>query len=128
MKNKTLIETIIDEINAMNQDELVYLNNVYCDSINYMDNYVYNNDEEFFELINLSGLQVAQRIHFGDYNYSHEFVTFDGYGNFQSYSYFDKSMLVDLVPTMAEYIAENVDDFEHCFDINLEIFKDEYED
>lgn len=105
------MKAIIEIINNMSESELVQLNNVYCESINDMDSIVYSNDEEFFELINFSGLRVAQATFYGNYNYSHNWVTFDGYGNFKSYDRFETYCLADFVGTIAEYIADNQDDF-----------------
>ena len=103
--------TIIEIINNMSEAELVQLNNVYCESINDYDSIVYSNDEEFFELINFSGLRVAQATFYGDYNYSHNWVTFDGYGNFKSYAIFTTDCLIELVGVIAQYIADNQNDF-----------------
>jgi hypothetical protein len=124
MKNKALIETIIEEINGFNENELIDLNNAYCDHINSMDNYIYSNDEDFFNFLDWNGLRVAQAIFYGDYNYSHDYVTFDGYGNFQTYGIINKDKLADCVETMAEYIADNCEDFQYLFNIDLESLKD----
>lgn len=124
MKQETLIQTIIDEINAMTESELIELNNVYCDSCNMPDNHIYNNDEDFFSMLGWSGLRVAQSVFYGDYNYSHAWVTFDGYGNLQSYHFFTTEQLVDLVPTMAQYIADNSEEFQFLFNLDLESLKD----
>lgn len=124
MKQETLIETIISEINAMTEAELIELNNVYCDSASYPDNHIYSNDEEFFDMLGWSGLRVAQSVFYGNYNYSHAWVTFDGYGNLQSYHFFTTQQLVDLVSTMAEYIADNSEDFQFLFNLDLESLKD----
>ena len=115
-----LTQTIIAEINDMNEAQLIELNNTYCDSCNMPDNLIYSNDEEFFEMLDWSGLRVAQATFYGDYNYSHDWVTFNGYGNFQSYHYFTTDQLVDLVSTIAEYITENYNDFSHLFSINVD--------
>lgn len=124
MKQEALIQTIIDEINAMTEAELIELNNVYCDSCNMPHNYIYNNDEDFFEMLGWSGLRVAQAVFYGDYNYSHAWVTFDGYGNLQSYHFFTTEQFVDLVPTVAEYIADNSEYFQFLFNLDLESLKD----
>ena len=115
-----LTETIIAEINDMNEAQLIELNNSYCESINDFDSIVYPNEEEFFETLNWPGLRVAQAVFYGDYNYSHDWVTFDGYGNFKSYHYFTTDNLVDIVSTIADYITENYNDFSHLFSINVD--------
>ena len=123
-QNEALIQTIIDEINAMTESELIELNNVYCDSCNMPDNHIYNNDEDFFNMLGWSGLRVAQSVFYGDYNYSHAWVTFDGYGNLQSYSRFTVNNLCEHEHIMAEYISENIEDFQFLFNLDLESLKD----
>ena len=115
MKHETLREAIIAEINEMTAAELVDLNNTYCDSAHYFDNHVYSNDELFFEMLSWDGLRIAQAITYGDYHYAHNWVTFNGYGNFQSYEFFRVENLVELVPAIADYIIDNYNDFEHLF-------------
>jgi hypothetical protein len=113
--NEALTNLILAEINDFNESDLILLNNLYCDSINSPDSIIYTNDEEFFNMLNWSGLRVAQATFYGDYNYSHDWVTFDGYGNFKSYQYFTVESLVELPKVMAEYIADNYNDFQHLF-------------
>lgn len=115
-----LTQTIIAEINDMNEAQLIELNNSYCESTNSLDGIIYLNEEEFFETLNWPGLRVAQATFYGDYNYSHDWVTFNGYGNFQSYQYITTDQLFDLVSTIAEYIIENYNDFSHLFSINVD--------
>lgn len=48
---------------------------------------VWENGDDFFEMMYPdSAYEVARAIHFGDYNFMHEFVTIDVYGNLLSYS------------------------------------------
>ena len=124
MKQEALIETIIDEINAMTEAELIELNNVYCDFCNYDDSHIYTNDEDFFDNLGWSGLRVAQSVFYGDYNYSHNWVTFNGYGNLQTYGYFTADNLIESVENMAHTICENYDDFQFLFNLDLESLKD----
>lgn len=115
MQNEKLISLILSEINEFNEANLIELNNLYCDSIHAHDNLVFSNDEEFFEMLDWSGLRVAQAVFYGNYNYSHAWVTLDGYGNLQSYHYFTTDELVELPKVMSEYIADNYNDFQHLF-------------
>lgn len=112
---EALTNLILAEINDLNESDLILLNNLYCDSINAPDSIVYSNHGEFFDMLNWSGLRVAQATFYGDYNYSHQWVTFDGYGNFKSYQYFTIDELVELPKVMAEYIADNYNEFESLF-------------
>lgn len=113
---KTKIEAIINTINEMDSQELVELNNTYCQSANYSDSEIYLNDEEFFEVFfNGKVLEAVRAVSYGDYNYSHEWVKFNGYGNLESFNYMEAKDLVEAVSTMAEYIADNEEDFEGIF-------------
>jgi hypothetical protein len=114
MKNE-LSFSIELQIKDMNEAQLIELNNRYCEIANYPDNYIYSNDEEFFEMLGWSGLRVAQATFYGNYNYSHAWVTFDGYGNLQSYHFFTVDQLIDFPSTMAEFIEENFEQFEDLF-------------
>jgi len=112
MNTTTTTQQIIDIINDMNHGELVYLNNQYCQSANYSDNEVFVNDEDFFSTFFGNDVIGAVRaVSYGSYNYSHEYVKFNGYGNLESFSCFDVDDLCENVETMAEYIADNLQDF-----------------
>ena len=116
-------KSILSQINEFNESQLIELNNIYCQSAGYYDNEIYNNDEDFFSTFYPNpgdGLKVAQAIHFGDYNYSHEFVTFNGYGNLESIACFEIENLCELPQVMAQYIADNFSEFEHLFDSNTD--------
>lgn len=125
---KQVTKAIIEAIHKMDELELVELNNLYALEIqNNPDGEVFANDEEFFNMLGWDGLRVAQAIHFGDYNYSHEWVTFDGYANFKSYSFFRVDDLCELVETIAESITENYNIFAHLFSKEIdELINNEY--
>jgi hypothetical protein len=107
---------IIEAINNMTESELVELNNLYCQSINAPDDEIFSNDEDFFEtFFSGSGIKLAQAIFYGDYNYSHDYVRFNGYGNLETFPYMTTEQLCELVPTMANYIEENFNDFDQLF-------------
>lgn len=115
MKTAEFINAITEAINAMDSSELVQLNNRYCEIANYPDNVIYENESEFFSLF--KGVEhFAQCVNYR-YEYGHNYVTFDGYGNLESFNRVSIHELVDLPATMAEYIAENWDDFSDLFDI-----------
>ena len=111
-----IVSNIIETINAMDASELIQLNNEYCMSINAPDSEIYTNDEEFFiTFFSDSPMRLAQAICYGDYHYYHEFVRFNGYGNLETFQNMTTDQLCELVPTMAEYIAENFYEFEYLF-------------
>ena len=120
MKQETIntkVQAIINAINEMPESELVRLNNLYCQSANYSDNEIFENDEDFFETF-FSGevLKAVQAVSYGEYNYSDNYVIFNGYGNLDSFSYMSTDKLCELVPTIAEYVADNEEDFEGLFE------------
>jgi len=116
METTLTINEIIFAINQMSEHELVILNNEYCDSINGTDSHIFYNDEEFFETFFIdSPMKLAQAICFGDYQYYHEYIKFNGYGNLETFQRMSTDQLCECVPTMAEYISENFNDFYNLF-------------
>lgn len=109
----TQIEKLLDQINNMDTAKLVELNNAYCQAANYLDGEIYSNDDEFFEMFFSNNVIGAVRaVSYGSYNYSHEYVKFNGYGNLESFSYVSVDDLVELPQTIAEYAIENQSDFD----------------
>ena len=116
-------ENILSQINEFTESQLIELNNTYCQSAGYYDNEIYCNDEDFFSTFYPNpgdGLKVAQAIFYGDYNYSHDYVKFNGYGNLESINYFEVRDLCELPDVIADYISENFSDFEHLFNSNTD--------
>jgi hypothetical protein len=107
------VNAIIEEIKSMNCEELVTLNNEYCESTNSMDSYIYSNEDDFLETYFIKPSDLARAICYGDYRYMDNWVTFNGYGNLESFAYMSTDKLCELVEVMAEYIAENSGDFVH---------------
>jgi len=111
MKAKKIVK-LIDE---MTQDELIQLNNTYCQNIG-SDDEIWDNDEEFFNVFfENKVLEAVRAVCYGEYNYSDNYVKFNGYGNLESFNYFEVKDLCELPQTMAEYIEENFSDFEYLF-------------
>jgi hypothetical protein len=108
----TTTQKVIDIINDMNEAELVQLNNEYCQAQNYSDNEIFFNDEDFFStFFEKDVIGAVRAVSYGSYNYSHEYVKFNGYGNLESFSYFNTDELCESVETIAEYIADNLQYF-----------------
>lgn len=107
------MNTIIEQINNLSEEELIELNNTYARWIGSEDE-IYCNDEEFFETFFNGNVNEALRAaHFGDYNWSHEYVKFNGYGNLESFDSFSVSDLCECVETIAKYATDNQEEFEH---------------
>lgn len=108
----TVVNQVINLINEMDDSELIQLNNEYCESINAMDDIIYANDSEFLEMFFADNVDaLARAIFYGDYNYSHNWVRFNGYGNLETFNWFETKDLCELVPTMAEYIVDTHQNF-----------------
>lgn len=110
--NEKLIDSICDLINEMDSDELIQLNNEYCQAINACDSEIWGNDEDFLNtFFHNNPDSLARAICYGNYHYTDNYVKFNGYGNLETFDTFDSSDLCEYVRTMAEYIAENPSDF-----------------
>lgn len=114
----SLEDKLTELINEMDSSDLVALNNAYCQSANYSDDEIYDNDEEFFNMF-FEGkvIEAVRAVSFGEYNYSDDYVKFNGYGNLESMNYLEPKDLVESVSTIVERIIENPEDFD-MFDLD----------
>jgi hypothetical protein len=116
------VEQIIEAINQLDYYELVILNNEFCQNAGYPDAEIYGNDDDFFSTFFSSNpIQLARAIFYGDYNYSHQNVMFDGYGNLKSFPDYDTiNQLADTINNIAENVCENPEyysmDISYIFD------------
>lgn len=116
---KNTIEEIINVINEMDSNELIQLNNEYCEAINAMDSFIYSNDDDFLEDYFATKSDLARAITYGDFRYMDNYVIFNGYGNLESFQYMDTDKLCELVSVIAEYIAENPSEFTQFDEIDF---------
>ena len=114
-----VINQIIDLINDMDDNELITLNNEYCESANIYDSEIFANDDEFFEIFfDNNTLRAIQATQFGDYRYHDNWVTFNGYGNLDSFNSVINN-LVESISVMAEYIFDTFQDFSQFDEIDF---------
>lgn len=106
-------QEIKNAIENMDSHEIMALNNRLCEELNYHDNHIYSNDDEFLEMFDK--ITLVQRVCYGDYNYNHDFVWFDGYGNFISSNYLNSGTLPDLLENMVNEIHDNFETYEDLF-------------
>lgn len=122
------LKSIVDQINNLDTEDLIRLNNSYCQEANYSDNEIYGNDEDFFETFFPNNVIDAVRsATYGEYNFSDNYVKFNGYGNLESFNYFGTDDLVESVDTIAEFMLENKNDFDGLIDLD-DVGEDEEED
>ena len=108
-------EQIKDAIKMMTDNDIMELNNIFCELENYIDNYIYINDDEFFNLFFQERIDIARAVQYGDYNISHEYVKFNGYGNLETMGYLDLNDLADTVDNIADSVEENWENYKHLF-------------
>lgn len=102
------VELIADELNMMNEARLIEIHSEYCDLANYPDDKIFMNDEEFFEIYFSDTMEAVRAVCFGEYDYNHEFVKFDGYANLESSNHAQELLDVD---ELAQYIFDNSEQF-----------------
>ena len=105
MKN-TYYDFIIDYLAQLKDDELMDLWNNYCCEER-MDDYIYYNDEYFFEEYFANNVDEAVRtVCYGDYRYRDTFVIFNGYGNLESFDDWKLDSYI-YIEDLASYLEDN---------------------
>lgn len=103
-------------INDMTPSELIELNNTYCQSIDDLDSEIFENDENTLQMFFGNDiLRAIQATQYGKYNYHDNYITFNGYGNLDSFSVMNTEKLCEYPETIAEYILDNKYDFKYLF-------------
>jgi hypothetical protein len=129
MNREKFIKAIIEEINCFDNDQMVQLNNEYCDQQNYPDDQIYSNDANFFaDVYGGDVMEAVRAVSYGDYNYSHDYVKLNGYGNLESMNVIDEDDLCESIDTIAEEVADNFRNYDHLFDLDPDDFEDEEEE
>lgn len=98
------LETIIEWLESLNDDDLLQVYNEYCGNTNNYDDEIFYNYENFFNENFSEPYDVVQKIAYGNYSYSHEFIKFDGYGNLETFDRLDEVIFFEEV---AKHILEN---------------------
>lgn len=105
-------------ITNMDSEEIFQLNNAYCFVNNCFDDMLYelddNNINEIME--GKEPIEIIRMTAYGDFNYSHDYFRFDGYGNLESLSYLTSESLPDYVERVIDAILENPEEFEWLFE------------
>ena len=100
-------------IENMDSTQIMELNNRLCENLNYHDNMIYPNDDEFLEMFDK--INLVQRVCYGDYNYTHDFVWLCGYGNFKSDNFLTTDNLPDLLDNMVNEIYDDFNNYSDLF-------------
>lgn len=108
------INAITEHLQGLDNNEIINAHNTYCQENHLSDDEIFNNDDEFFNMFfENKVIEAVRAATYGDYNYSHDWVKFNGYANLESTS--DPFRFVD-INSIAEHILENPE----AYDIELE--------
>ena len=92
-------------------DSLIELHNEFCSNTDRMDDYIYQNDEDFFNTYFDGDPDGAVRAAiFGSYNYGDDYVIFNGYGNLETFDAFGAAEHIDEA-LILEDIYENPENY-----------------
>ena len=110
--DKKLIDLFVECWNECETSEKVAVHNAYARE-NCPDDEVFENDEEFFNLF-FEGkpFEAVRSAFFGHYEYSHNYVWFNGYANLDSSDYEEDMPMTD-AETMAEWFIEHYDEIDY---------------
>lgn len=110
---KRNIEAVVEHLEELSTSDLVGIHNTYCQETRSEDE-IYDNDEGFFDM-SFSGnvMSAVRAISFGEYNYSDDYIKFNGYGNLETTNDPEEWITISEI---AEYILEN----EQYFDLEFE--------
>jgi hypothetical protein len=123
MNRDKFLDAIIEEINSFDSDDMLELNNTYCEQKNYSYYRIYNNDDSFLNENFSSVTDAVRAVSYGEYKYSDKYVKFNGYGNLESFSYVTDDELCDEVYEIADNVADNFRKYEHIFALNESDFE-----
>ena len=92
----------------------------------------WENDEEFFNTFFDNPMEAIRATYYGNYNYNDDYVKFNGYGNIDSYSEYErieeiKDNIDDIVENLVEYYY-NIYINEELENLILELLEEDEEE
>ena len=78
----------------------------------------WENDEEFFNTFFDNPMEAIRATYYGNYNYNDDYVKFNGYGNIDSYSEYDR---IEEIKDNIDDIVENLIEYYYDIYINEEL-------
>jgi hypothetical protein len=88
MKDQERMKEILkDYLQGLSDDNKISIHNETMQEINYYDDEIHYNDDDFFNTyFENKPLEAVRSAKYGDYNYVDEYVRFNGYGNLESFN------------------------------------------
>jgi hypothetical protein len=114
-------EAIIEYLEGLNNSELMQVHNEYCENMQYDEDRVYENSEDFLEENFATKLDAVRAATYGEYDFRHDYAIVNGNGNIETSN--DVSDFVD-IPSIASDILENPENY---YGIELEEEEEEEE-
>ena len=118
LNNEDVLLDVVSELNSWNG----------ClDNLDFWEN-----DEEFFNTFFDNPMEAIRATYYGNYNYNDDYVKFNGYGNIDSYSEYErieeiKDNIDDIVENLVEYYY-NIYINEELENLILELLEEDEEE
>ena len=112
-----------DELNNLDTAQLIDEYNNYLIESNRVDDYIYENDEYFFNENFENSMESVRATFYGDYRYMDDYVQFNVYGNLNSYQEYEVRELIKENQDFLDYIYEYQFD-PADYDIDLDEIKE----
>ena len=115
-------ETLLDVVSELNS---------WNGCLDYLD--FWENDEEFFNTFFENPMDAIRATYYGNYNYNDDYVKFNGYGNIDSYSEYErieeiKDNIDDIVDNLIEYYYNIYINDKELENLLLELLEEEEEE
>lgn len=105
-------EEVMAFLNDLDNAEMVWIHNRYCDEAGYPDDEIYNMDDLNELLDGKDPDEILRMAYYGDFRPCDEYFRFNGYANLESADYPVREGWID-IDDIADYIVENDEDFDN---------------
>jgi hypothetical protein len=100
-------DLLLELLQSLNDDDKMRLHNEIMYELQYDDDEIFYNDDEFFNTyFENRVLEAVRSISYGDYTYTHEFIRFNGYGNLETFNSYNLDDYI-LYDEIIDYLLEN---------------------
>ena len=105
--NNTLADIQLNQVIEQLKEDDSLLMQAYCDySAENCCNSVYDNDDDSINMLFPNASDAIRSAFFGDYNHSHAYFAFNGYGNLQSFEYLDSDSSPIDISELAQWLID----------------------